>query len=116
MRRLYRQLLIVFLCSTTSAALAASQAYIEQLDAGQTSQSPNVQQAPEGPAYIEQLPADSRPAAPSPAKKRKVAASKKQVAQKMKANLPDVGIGVTLALAPAKSNSSLPNVGRGVVR
>ena len=87
------------------------QAYVNQLDAAGFEAQPQL--GTDGAAYVNQVPADARP---SPPRKKARPLRKDALPTAKKPAMPDVGAGVSLALAPAKQDAELPNVGRGVVR
>ena len=114
MRNLKRFFSFVVLTGLTTAASEASEVYINQLD--NSNFGTPAQLGADVPAYIDQLPSDVRPMTPQPKKKKAVARRATDIPAPSQALLPNVGTGVTLALAPAKRDGLLPNVGRGVVR
>jgi hypothetical protein len=90
------------LIACLAAGAAHADVYVNQMD--------NSSRA--GGAYVEQMPADARPIAPRPQKQRVV----RKKASAPAVMLPNVGAGVTLAMASSTTADQLPSVGSGVIR
>jgi hypothetical protein len=119
--RFFGKAFIFVVSSVIAVSAASADAYVNQLD--QNTEGHGLQQMSTGtgPAYIQQLPADSRPVVVRPQKNRQVndAAAKSrahELAARKRFSYPNVGTGVSLALAAAKADTQIPTVGRGVVK
>jgi len=100
-------------CSCATATTAFADVYVNQMDGAPS----NMPRQGNGPAYIQQLPPSARPR-PQPNRPNAAVGKNRprELAAARKPAFPDVGAGVSLALAPSKTDSELPNVGRGVVK
>lgn len=104
-----------------AVSAASADAYVNQLDQGTGVQGLPQMSTGRGPAYVQQLPAGSRPVVVRPQKNHRVndAAAKsraRELASRKRFVYPNISTGVTLALAAAKADARLPAVGRGVVK
>ena len=98
---------------------AAADAYVNQLGQSTGSQGLKQMSTGSGPAYIHQLPADSRPVVVRSQRNRQNAAARgrsHELTARKQSAYPNVGPGVSLALAAASADKRMPTVGRGVVK
>ena len=121
MGRFFEKAFIFVVSSVIAVSAASADAYVNQLDQSTGGQGLQQMSTGTGPAYIQQLPAESRPVAIRPQKNRQVndAAAKSrahELATRRRFVYPNIGTGVSLALAAAKADTQMPTVGRGVVK
>ena len=119
--RFFAKAFIFIVASVIAVSAASADAYVNQLDQGTGGPGLPQMSPGTGPDYIQQLPADSQPVVIRPQKNRQVndAAAKgraRELAARKRFAYPNVGTGVSLALAAAKADTQMPTVGRGVVK
>ncbi|WP_202322990.1 hypothetical protein [Mesorhizobium sp. 113-3-9] len=119
MDRFFGKAFMLAMSSIMAVSAASADAYVNQLDQSTGGQGLQQMSTGTGPAYIRQLPADSRPAVVRSQKNRPNAAAQSrahELAARKRFAYPNVGPGVSLALAAANADKQMPTVGRGVVK
>ena len=119
MDRFFGTAFILVISSIMAVSAAAADAYVNQVDQSTGGQGLQQMSTGSGPAYIQQLPADSRPAVIRPHRNRQNSAAQgrsHELAARKRFAFPNIGPGVSLALAAASTDKQMPTVGRGVVK